>query len=65
MTIICLVGGAVVVVGFGHDENVVAAPEGILEYGCGTKVDIRVMTWSLVGRRAVEVPDTEVANVCN
>jgi hypothetical protein len=49
VTIICLVGGAVVVVGLGHDDDVVAAPEGILEDGCGTEVDIRVMTRSLVG----------------
>lgn len=63
MTVIGSVGGAVVVVGFGEDEDVVTATERILEDGSGTEVDIRVMAWGLIGRRTIEVPDAELADV--
>lgn len=57
------VGGAVVVVRFGKNKNVVTATEGILEDGGGTEVNIRVMTRSLVCGRAVKVPDAKLTNV--
>ena len=57
------VGGAVVVVGLGKDEDVVTSAEGILEDGRGTEVDIGVMAGSLVGGRTIKVPDAELADV--
>jgi hypothetical protein len=57
------VGGAIVVVGLCKDEDVVTATEGILEDRGGTKVDIGVVSGSLVGGGAIEVPDTELADV--
>ena len=62
-TVVCLVGGSIVVVGLSHDENVVTATEGVLEYPGWTQVDIGIMTVGLVGRRAVEIPLTEAADV--
>ena len=57
------VGGAVVVVALGEDEDVVAAAEGILEDGGGAEVDIGVVARSLVGGGTVEVPDTEGTDI--
>ena len=57
------VRGTVVVVGLGEDEDVVTATEGILEDRSGTEVDIGIISGSLVGGGAIEVPDTELADV--
>ena len=57
------VRGAIVVVALGEDEDVVATAEGVLEYGGGTEVDIRVVARSLVGGGAIEVPDAEGTDV--
>ncbi len=63
MTEVRFVGGSIVVVSLGKNENIVTATEGILEDGSRTEVDIGVMTRCLVGGRAVKVPDTEGANI--
>lgn len=57
------VGGAIVVVALCENEDVVATTERILEDGSGSEVHIGVATRSLVGGRAIKVPDTEGANV--
>ena len=56
MTIIELVGAAVMVPGLAHDKDVVATTERIGEDGNGAKVDIRVIARSLTTRRSIEVP---------
>ena len=48
MTVVSLVGCAVIVVSLGEDENVVATTEGVLEDGSWSEVDVGVMTGSLV-----------------
>lgn len=63
MTIVSPVWGAIVVVGFCENKDVVASTERILEDSGRTEVDIGVVARGLVGRRTVEVPDTEGANV--
>ena len=65
VTVVGPVGGAVVVIALGEDEDVVTAAEGVLEDGSGTEVDVGIASGSLVGRRAVEIPDTERADVLN
>jgi len=63
VTVVGFVRGAVVVVTFGKDEDVVTATEGILE-DCGrTQVDIGVVAGSLVGGRTVKIPDAKLADV--
>jgi len=63
MTIVGLVGSAVVVVAFGEDDDVVATTEGVLEDGARLQVDVGVATRSLVGGRAVEVPNAQLTDV--
>lgn len=63
MAVVGLVRSAVVVVTRGEDENVVTTTERVLEDGSGPQVDIGVATGSLVGGRAVEVPDTQLTNI--
>lgn len=63
VTVVGPVGGSVVVVRLGENENVVATTEGIPEDGRRTKVDVRVVSGGLVRRRTIKVPDTEVAEV--
>ena len=63
VTVVGLVGSAVVVIALGKDEDVVTTTEGVLEDGRGPQVDIGVATGSLVGGRTVEIPDTQLANV--
>jgi hypothetical protein len=63
VAVVGLVGGSVVVVGLGKDEDVVATTERILEDGGGAKVDVRVAAGCLVCRGAVEIPNTEITNV--
>src|SRR5690348_6642795 len=43
MAIICSVRSSIIVVGFRHDENVVATTEGILKNGSWAKVDVGVI----------------------
>ena len=57
------VGGAIVVVCLGENEDVVTAAEGVLEDGSGTEVDIGVVTRSLVGGGTVKVPNTKLRDI--
>lgn len=63
VTVVCPVGGTVVVVGLCKDENVVTTTEGILEDRRRTEVDIRVVAGCLIGRGAIKVPGTELEDV--
>jgi len=63
VTEVSLVGGTVVVVGLGEDEDVVATTKGISEDGSWAKVDIGIVARCLVRGRPIEVPDAEAANV--
>ena len=63
VTVVGLVGSAVVVVTLGEDEDVVTLTEGILEDGSGPQVDIGVATRGLVGGRTVEIPDTQLSDI--
>jgi hypothetical protein len=65
VTVVGPVGGTIVVVAFSKNKDVVTTAEGILEDGGGTKVYIGVMTRSLVGRRAIKVPGSELTYVCH
>ena len=65
VTVVGPVGRTIVVVTFCKNKDVVTAAEGILEDGARTKVYIGVMARSLVGRRAIEVPDSKLTNVCH
>ena len=63
VAVVGLVGGAVVVVALGEDEDVVTATEGVLEDGGGPQVDVGVFTRSLVGGRTIEIPNTQLTDV--
>ena len=63
MAVVGLVRSTVVVVTLGEDEDVVTTTEGVLEDGSGPQVDVGVATRSLIGGRAVEIPDSQLANV--
>lgn len=63
MTVVGLVGGAVVVVALGEDDDVVTTTEGVLEDGNGPQIDVGVPTRSLVGRRTIEIPNTQLTDV--
>jgi hypothetical protein len=65
VTEVGLIRRAVVVVALGQNEDVVTATERIFENRRWPEVDIRVVTWRLVGRRAVEIPDTKTTDVGN
>ena len=65
VTVVGPVGGAVVVIALGEDEDVVATAEGILEDGGGTEVDVGIVAGGLVGGGTVKVPDAEGADVGN
>lgn len=65
VAVVGFVGSAVVVVALGEDEDVIAATERIFEDGDRSQIDIGVATRSLVGGRAVEVPNTQLTNVGN
>ena len=65
VTIVGPVGGAVIVIALGEDEDVIAAAEGVFEDGGGAQVDVGVIARGLVGGGTVKVPDTELANVCD
>ena len=56
--------GAIIVVGFAENEDVVAATEWVFEDRHRAEVDVRVVTGRLVGRGAIEVPDSELTDVC-
>jgi hypothetical protein len=63
VTVIGLVGSAVVVVTLGEDDDVVTFTEGVLEDGSGPQVDIGVATGGLVGGGTVEIPDTQLTDI--
>jgi len=63
VTIIRPVWRSIIVVGFGQNEDIVTTAERVLEDGCGTKVDVRVMTRCLAGRRTVKVPYAELTYI--
>jgi hypothetical protein len=50
MAVVGSVRGAVIVIGFGKDEDVVAATEGVFENCGGAKVDVGVVARGLVCR---------------
>jgi len=60
VSVVGLVGGAIVVVALGKDDDVVTTTEGVRVVSDGSEVDIRVSTGSLVGGGAVEIPLLEV-----
>jgi len=57
-----LVGGAIRVEAFSHDEDVVSSAEGILEDGNRLDEDVRVLAGGLSGGGTIKVPDAEVAD---
>ena len=63
MTVVCLVGSAVVIVGRRENENVVAAAERIPVEHNRTQEDVRVVARGLVGGGTVKVPVGELAQV--
>ena len=56
MTIVELVGAAVVVPGLAHDQDIIATTERIGKDGNRAKVDIGIIARSLTTRRPIEVP---------
>lgn len=62
VTVVGAVGSTVVVVSLGENEDVLSAAERVLEDGGRTEMDVRVVTWGLVGGRAIKVPDAEVVD---
>jgi hypothetical protein len=63
MTVVCLIGSAIAIVGGSENENVVTTAERILVDLDWAKKNIRVMTRSLVGGRTIEVPVGELAQI--
>ena len=62
MAVVELVGGAIRIPALGHDENIVAATEGIGENGTWSKVHIRVVARRLASGRTVKVPFGEIVD---
>lgn len=56
MAVVELVGASIRVPGLAHDDDVGFQTEWIRVDGDGANVDIGVVTWSLTGRGAIEVP---------
>jgi hypothetical protein len=65
VAVVSSVGSAVIVVGLSENKDVVSTAEGVFEDGGGTEVDVGIMAGSLIGRRTIKVPDTELADVGN
>jgi hypothetical protein len=63
VTVVGPVGGSIVVVAFGKDEDIVATAEWISEDSGWAKVDVGIVAGCLVRGRPIEVPDAEAANV--
>lgn len=60
VSVVGLVGGAIVVEALGKNDDVVTTTEGVGVVGGGAEVDIRVTTGGLVGGGTVEVPLLQV-----
>jgi hypothetical protein len=60
VTVVELVGSAIMVPAFREDEDVGSAEERVGEDGYGLQVDIGVVTGSLAGGGAIEVPGGEI-----
>jgi hypothetical protein len=63
MTVVCLIGSAVAIVGGSENDNVVTTAERILVDCDWTKKNVRVMTGGLIGGRTIEIPVGELAQV--
>lgn len=63
VAVVGLVGSAVVVIALSKDDDVIATAEWILEDGGRPQVDVGVTTGSLVGRRAIEIPDSQLTDI--
>ena len=63
MTEVCLIGGAVAIVGGSENDNIVTTAERILVERGWTKKNIRVMAGGLAGGRTIEVPVGELVQV--
>jgi len=63
VTVVCLVGSAVAVVGRREHENVVTTTERILVERNRTQINVRVVARGLVGGGTVKVPVGELAQV--
>ena len=63
MTVVCLVGSTVAVVGGSENDDIVTTAERILVVRDWTKINIRVMAGGLVGGGAIKVPVGELAKV--
>jgi hypothetical protein len=64
MTMIGPIRGTIVVVGFAENEDVVTTTEWVFEDRHRAEVDVRVVTGRLVGGGAIEIPDSELTDVC-
>lgn len=62
-TMVRLIRRTIVVVGLRHHKDVVTTTEGVFEDSRCAEVDIGIFALSLVGRGAIEVPLTELADV--
>lgn len=60
VSVVGLIGGAIVVVALGKNDDVVTTTERVGVVGSGTEVDIRVTAGGLVGGGTVEVPLLEI-----
>ena len=63
MSVVGLVGSAIVVIALGEYEDIFTAAEGIFEDGRRSEVDIGIVAWGLIGGRTIEVPQTELTNI--
>lgn len=60
LTLVCVARSAVKLVGIAHDQDVVAAAEGILVDGHRVQIGVRVGALSLVARAAIVIPDGQL-----
>jgi hypothetical protein len=65
VTVVELVGASIGIPGLAEDEDVVTLAEGVGVVSDGAKVDIGVVTGSLVGGGTVKVPFGELINTCD
>lgn len=59
VSVVGLVGSTIIVVTFAQDDDVVTSSDRVLVVGYRSEVDVRVVTWSLVGGGTVKVPFLE------
>jgi hypothetical protein len=63
VAVVCLVGGTITIKTFGEDKDVVATTERVSKDSARTEVYVRVVTGSLIGGGAIEIPRAKLGDI--